>query len=577
MDLAALAGLVEQPKKVGKQIVFLCPNHRELCASAEMQGGRLVLSCDSGCTERMLLMGLGIDATVLQGQKDTGHTPGDAGSTPAGSTTTAYGGRHGAAGDPPTAPPEAVETPSAVSESTGAGADEPAHAQPPNKTSAVPPPPVKALEIVEAQRLEKEAVAQWERLVLGVGQELRRQNAGMTRDQLRAELIAGTDTEWSPPAPIGPSAVEGSVDQILKIIWPLNGNGNGHAKEAKFQLPELIKAEISILSGRQLVDQYQAIRREWLVDGFLAAREVSMWSGKVEAGKTTLIRTLVMCLVRELEFLGRQCRRSKVLYAMLDADGLDLTTEEFLGLGWNPDKDPVDFLIDPVFALRQDSLPRFYSKVMEMKPDLIVVDPFGRFQQLADFLGYETTYAMARISELAKQTNTHIALINHIPRGRDDSADAATAAFGSIAIAGGVNARFVCANRSGVYTLRTSKGKGGGFKPFDEEMTIIRDEDTHWCSLGPAYTWAAVARGLKPRVLEFINHNAIDEWMTGTDIAKELGVSKSLATIAAKMLAEDGYIRKQGKGKRGDPYQYMKKAPDLPEERDTSADPDLFN
>ena len=202
-------------------------------------------------------------------------------------------------------------------------------------------------------------------------------------------------------------------------------------------LPSLISNKIEVMSGLEFHQQQQALPpRSWLVDGLLAKQEISLWSGKVEAGKTTAMRTLVMCIMRGEPFLERATYPSRVFYVMLDADGTGMTYRGFTDLGWNPEQDPMDVLIDPVMAIRPNSFEQFHQELLERKPALVIVDPLGRFQKIDDINDYGTTYAMARFSELAKRCDCHIALLHHIPRGRSDDADPATAGFGSIAIAG---------------------------------------------------------------------------------------------------------------------------------------------
>jgi hypothetical protein len=326
------------------------------------------------------------------------------------------------------------------------------------------------------------------------------------------------------------------VGEALRLLNPVVED-NGKPK-----LPQLIERDIEVLSSREFAARHvSAEKRDWVVDGFLARKEVSLWAGKVEAGKTTLMRTLVMCVSRGQDFLERRTYESRVLYVMLDADGEGLTYEEFQCLGWDPTRDEIDFLIDPVMALRPNSFEQFHQTLLTLKPKFVVIDPLGRFQKITDFLGYETTYAMAQFSELAKQADCHIALLHHIPRGRNDTDDAATAGFGSIAIAGGCNARFVCTKKAGgIYTLQTSRGKGGGFVPFDAEQVLNRDETTHWVTLRGTYDWKEQSRAVQPAVLAAINES--DDELSANELGRLVGVKRSIAGSAAKALATLGDV-----------------------------------
>lgn len=309
-------------------------------------------------------------------------------------------------------------------------------------------------------------------------------------------------------------------------------------------LPALISRDIEIVSGMEFDRRIKsAPARRWIVKGLLARKEISLWSGKVEAGKTTLMRTLCMCVMRGDDFLGRWTSPGPILYVMLDADGADLTHEEFNKLGWNPTEDPIDFLIDPVMALRPNSFDQFHQKLLALKPALVVIDPLGRFEKHDDVTDYGMTYAMARCSELAKQTDTHIAFLHHIPRGRNDEDDAATAGFGSIAIAGGCNARFVCVRKTGpIYIVKSSQGKGGGFEAFAGEQILERNEETHWITLKGPYSWKDQADAVRPQVEQAINEDG--DWLTTFELHKKVkGVSQSVAGSAAKTLANEGKVQ----------------------------------
>lgn len=312
-------------------------------------------------------------------------------------------------------------------------------------------------------------------------------------------------------------------------------------------LPQLINAKLEFMTPKDLIERRANVRREWIVDQLLARKELSLWSGKVEAGKSTVMRTLVMCVARGEMFFNRSTPKGRVLYLMLDADGESLTTEEFIKLGMQPDDD-IDFLIDPIMGLRPDAFARIHQRLLATTPDLCVVDPIGRFTKVDDFLSYETTYVMAQLSELAKTTGAHMALLHHIPRGRGDEADPATAAFGSIAIAGGVNARFVCCHKTGdIYTIKSSKGKGGGFQPFPDEMTVKRDPDTGWAFIDTPFDWKAQADAVSEKVFELMQ-SEVDrsaDW-----IGRELGVQRSVAGVAAKRLADMGRLLMRKEGKR---------------------------
>jgi DnaB helicase-like protein/AAA domain-containing protein len=321
-------------------------------------------------------------------------------------------------------------------------------------------------------------------------------------------------------------------------------------------LPVLVKNKLEVMNWMDLQSIYQGDARQWVVEGLLARREISLWSGKVEAGKTTLMRTLVKAVLRGEPFLNRQTYQGRVFYAMLDADGADATVEAFRALGLEAN-DPIEFIFEPTIAMMKNGIEQFHQQLLAFKPALVVIDTLGRLQKVADFNGYESTYLMAMISELSKQTDSHLALLGHIPRGRHDDEDVATAAFGSIAFSGGANARFVVSRKpaSGLHTLRSSKGKGAGFVPLEGEILLERDGFTGEIHSGGLYTYKEQAMASKDKLLEFLDNHE-DEQFSGHQLGRELGVPASICRVAGNSLFAEQRIKREGQGTKGKPYLY---------------------
>ena len=325
-----------------------------------------------------------------------------------------------------------------------------------------------------------------------------------------------------------------------------------------------VRKEIEILTWDQLRIRRQSHVENWAVEGWLALGEISMWSGKVEHGKTTLMRELTLCKARGEAFLGRPCPKGRVFYAMLDADGENLTYDEFEKMGMNEDdRENVRFLFEPMLARMKGGPEQFFRELYDWKPGIVIIDPFARLQEIADFNDYNNTYLMAMLSQYAKNLNAHFALPGHIPRGRPQGSGAATAAFGSIAFGGGVNARFVVERKEGtdIHVLRTSKGKSAGFQAFEGDHVLERDFVTGRITLGKAFSFGHQAAAIKGRVLELIQGTTVQEW-TPAAIAKEIGSATGLVRAALGMLFDDQKITRTGSGKKGNPFAYSKLSDD---------------
>jgi hypothetical protein len=298
-------------------------------------------------------------------------------------------------------------------------------------------------------------------------------------------------------------------------------------------------------------------RNRAVVDGWLNRKEISLWSGKVEAGKTTLLRQLVLSVLRGEPFLGRATVKSPVLYLMLDADGEALTLAEFTRLGIDAINDPLECVFDPSFSGRPRSLSDLRKKMGELQPGLCIIDPLARFMPIKDMNSYEVTYVMATISDLAKEFDCHFAIPHHIPRGRHDDADAGTAGLGSIAVGGSANARFVCTKKTGgIYTLRTSKGKGVGFVPLDDEVVLKRDEQTGAIDVEGVYSWKQQAAALEEQAFQAIDRS--EEPLTAAALSREIGCQRSIAGAAANSLVRANRVAREGKGKGTSAFRYSR-------------------
>ncbi len=346
-------------------------------------------------------------------------------------------------------------------------------------------------------------------------------------------------------------------DWLGSAIWsnPLPAVQAGTAVRL-LELPDLSRKEIEPLRWSDMRQRRAAQQREWVVDGLLARGEMSSWAGKVEAGKTTLMRELTLCVVRGESFLGRPTQRGKVAYLMLDADGEEETYDEFDKLGFNDDDgENTLFIFEPMLAQMENGLEKLVKMLLDFGPTLAVIDPYPRLKKIEDFTGYENTYLMAQLSHVARLVRAHFALPGHIPRGRDDDADVATAGFGSISFSGGVNARFTVTNRKGTHTIRSSKGKGSSFKAFDAEYVTQQDEMTNRISLGAPWSWKDKARSYMEVVQQFLDSHE-DRPFDVVTLAKEIRAQKSVLRTAANMLFGHQKIKREGDGLKSAPYIY---------------------
>ncbi len=334
---------------------------------------------------------------------------------------------------------------------------------------------------------------------------------------------------------------------------------NGKPEQLPLVLPDLTKSKVEVYHWSEMRERRAAHVRDWAVEGMLARRETSSWSGKVEAGKTTLMRELTMAVIRGEPFLGRQTVKGRVFYAMLDADGEDVTYDEFAKLGFNDeDAQWCRFLFEPMMAQIEKGLEQFVKILTDFKPTLVIIDPYPRLKVIEDFHSYTNTYLMGMLSWMATMLDAHLALPGHIPRGRGDDDEVATAGFGSISFSGGVNARFVVTNRNGIHTVRSSKGKAAGFVPLEAEYTLLRDDATGRITMGDAFSWKDKGKAAADPVASFLAANNERCFDLGT-LAREIHLQKSVVRTALGSLVYEGRIQRAGEGLKKSPFIYASK------------------
>lgn len=345
-------------------------------------------------------------------------------------------------------------------------------------------------------------------------------------------------------APVG--EVRGEAERVLNQL-SLEGCSNSRALVQRKE-PQIVEwSELKATEARRVDD--------WIVDGLLARREDSLWSAKVEHGKTTALRSGLLDIARGDNMWGElPTKQTVVLYLMMDSDGRRATYQEFEKLGMTDDDGRwLKFMFEPTLSSMDRPLEKVANLTRKVGAGMVVLDTFPRASRIKDMKDYELTYFMAELSEFAQQLDVHLVLVGHIPRGRSADDEAATAGYGSIIIGGSVNVRIVISKKADEKrTIRTSEGKGGGFKKLEERI-LDMDPQTHRIRLGELYDWKKKAEYAEPEIEKFLDANA-DQWWTLAKLCKETEIPESVCRTAAKSLHGRQKIKREGGGTRGDPY-----------------------
>ena len=541
MDLDQLAEKYELSRWNDEHTSFTipCPNDRAHTVTVRMLAGRIWPTCIKGCDRKALISQLtkGGDASELrlhQLQNEHEKQPSPSVERPA--DIASVGG------------------PAAHTNGNGKVAHRNGNAP---RIAATPAPHLNSQEIVERpDGLQEWKARIWRTLTLLLKDDPEFFKASLETIILKFGKNIDAVPYLRPPPDLSHIEAEEEIDRLVGLFLENEVPHPPAVPTSLPDLPELTRIKVEVLDWGQMRTRRASHVRDWAVEGMLARRETSSWSGKVEAGKTTLMRELTMAVIRGEPFLGRQTAKGRVFYAMLDADGEDVTYDEFAKLGFNSDDEPqCKFMFEPMMAHIEKGLEQFVQILQEFKPLLVIIDPYPRLKAIEDFHSYTNTYLMGMLSWMATTIDAHLALPGHIPRGRGDDDDVATAGFGSIAFSGGVNARFVVTNRSGIHTIRSSKGKAAGFVPFDAEYVVERNQETARIALGQPFSWKDKGRAAADPVASFLAANN-DRCFDLASLAREIHLQKSVVRTALNDLFYQSRIKRAGEGLKKQPFVY---------------------
>jgi hypothetical protein len=196
--------------------------------------------------------------------------------------------------------------------------------------------------------------------------------------------------------------------------------------ECKARWPDPVPA--SELTG-------ESATMDWLWEGCIARRHVTLFSALMKAGKSTLVGLLLRALQEGLPFVGRATRKCRTLVVSEESKAIWRGRRDSLGLD-----DSVAFLcrpmhVKPTFADWADFL-TFVRKRAGGNFDLIVIDTLSAFAPWEN----ENSAAdvQATLTPLNQLTEAGLAvmLIHHI--GKADGSEG-RASRGSTALAAGVD------------------------------------------------------------------------------------------------------------------------------------------
>jgi hypothetical protein len=118
---------------------------------------------------------------------------------------------------------------------------------------------------------------------------------------------------------------------------------------------------------------------EWLWQGYLSRKSITLFTSTWKTGKTTLLAGLLHHLASDGTFLGRDCRKSKVLVVSEEAEEHWLERQRSIQLGNHVQLLSRPFRGNPTNGQWQQLCSYAEAQVASGRLDLLVVDPLSTF------------------------------------------------------------------------------------------------------------------------------------------------------------------------------------------------------
>lgn len=223
---------------------------------------------------------------------------------------------------------------------------------------------------------------------------------------------------------------------------------------------------------------------EWNVDKLLHKGGMSILSADPKAGKSTLARQLMTCVVKGIPFLKRKCEKGPVIYLAIE-EQIQVINQCFRALDVSED-DPLYVHVGDIVSNHMMS--EFEELIEFYKPKLVVIDTLFDFLDVESENSYKEMKRELRIlRELARRTGSHIMFIHHNSKPQQhDGRRGNKAILGSTAIAGAMDTIMIL-EVDGKERLLTAQGRAiDGFyyrelhfdlKTFRYKMGVEKDKE----------------------------------------------------------------------------------------------------
>jgi hypothetical protein len=312
-------------------------------------------------------------------------------------------------------------------------------------------------------------------------------------------------------------------------------------------LPLEIAADQTQVNGFKLVRLGDLLAKpdaplDYLVDGLLVRGTVSCLVAKPKVGKSTLARGLCFAIARHTEFLGRTTQQGSCIYLALEEREEEVKAD-FRAMGANG-TEPITIHAN---AAPEAAILHLADLVRSQRPALVVIDPLFRMVHVRDEKAYAEVYrAMGPLIDIARETGTHILVTHHSGKAR--KSDAIDSPLGSTALGGAVSVLIVLKRTDSYRSIQTVQRIGSDMP----EAILTFDPENRYLSLGLSRA-DVECNEVGSNIVDYLSRaGEKDE----PEIMDHIEGAIATKRRALRSVVERGLVRRDGTGKKGDPYIY---------------------
>jgi len=276
---------------------------------------------------------------------------------------------------------------------------------------------------------------------------------------------------------------------------------------------------------------------DWLVEGLIRESGILLLSARPKVGKSELARNLGKAVGTGTEFLGRRCRKGKVVWVGLEETSAHLRERieimDLLGLG-------IHWVVQQPAG---DEAAWLRQVVEQYRPDLVIIDTIARLLRIEDINHYsEVARATQIMLDLRSQYGVAFCAIHHNNRQDGTLGSVQWEAFCDTIM-------LLSRSPNGERFVKTVQRAGADM----ESSRLERDENTGQITIVESKLMSD-QRAAEQRILRYAS--MLGRPATREELARHSGRLNSVGRSAVDGLVTGGLLVARGKGTRAEPRLY---------------------